>query len=117
MKHRRIEALILLFTGILIVAVLITGSGTLKNLKQIEKQSERIYEPNKTIVALKLLLSELRNAENSMKSYSLYNNSEYLMNYLNSLEQIDICFDDLYKYQKNNIVTRALLDTTESLVE
>jgi signal transduction histidine kinase/CheY-like chemotaxis protein/CHASE3 domain sensor protein len=117
MKHLRIEILILLFTVILIISVVITGSETFNNLGKIEKQSEKIYKPNKTIFSLKLLLSELRNAENSMKSYSLFNNSEYLMNYLNSLEQIKTCFDRLHNYQKNNPEARALLDITENLVE
>ncbi len=116
MKKRRVEILILLFTCILILSVITIGSITFKNLKIIEKQSEKIYEPNRTVFTLKLLLSELRNAENSMKSYSLYHNSDYLKAYQNSLEQMNSCFDTLYYYQ-SNLATGDLLDTTEALVE
>ncbi len=117
MKHGRIEILILFFTGILIISVAAIGSITFKNLRVIEKQSEKIYEPNRTIFTLKLLLSELRNAENSMRSYALYNSSGYLKDYERSLEEINTCFDSLYIYQKNNSDTRCLLDSTEELVE
>jgi signal transduction histidine kinase/CHASE3 domain sensor protein len=114
---RRIEILILLFTGVLIASVLTIGSMLFKNLKVIEKQSEKIYQPNKTILNLKLLLAELRNSENCIKSYSLYNNEDDLLKYEASLEQMDRCFDSLYYYQKDHPETSALLDSTESLVE
>jgi CHASE3 domain sensor protein len=116
-KQRRIEILILLFTLVLIVAVATIGSITFGNLKIIEKQSEKIYEPNQTVINLKLLLAELRNSENCVRAYGLYKNEEYLQAYQNSLEQIDKCFDSLYYYQKNDYEAQALLDSTESLVE
>ncbi|MCE3259921.1 MAG: luxQ 1 [Bacteroidetes bacterium] len=114
---RRIEILILLFTGILIAAVLTVGSMLFSNLQAIEKHSQKIYEPNKTIIHLKSLLSELRNSENCIKSYSLYNNADYLLQYQGTLEQIDRCFDSLYLYQKGHPEASALLDSTENLVE
>lgn len=117
MKQRRIEILILLFACILIAAVATIGSITFGNLKVIEKQSEKIYQPNQTVINLKLLLAELRNSENCIRLYSLYNNEEYLQMYQTSLEQIDKCFDSLYFHQKNNPEARLLLDSTESLVE
>lgn len=117
MIQRRIEILILFLTCILIAAIVTIGSLTFRNLKLIEKQSEKIYQPNQTVISLKLLLAELRNSENCIRLYSLYNNEEYLLQYQNSLEQIDKCFDSLYYYQKNNYEARILLDSTESLVE
>lgn len=116
MKQRRIEIIILLFTGLLIAAVAIIGSITFGNLKVIEKQSEKIYEPNQTVINLKLLLGELRNSENCIRSYSLYKNPEYLQAYQISLEQVAHCFDSLYFYQKGDREALILLDSTESLV-
>ncbi|MGZ4042346.1 MAG: response regulator [Bacteroidia bacterium] len=117
MKQRRIEILILFFTAILIVVVTIIGSITFRNLKLIERQTERIYEPNQIIINLKLLLAELRNSENCVRAYGLYRNEEYLQAYQASLEQIDRCFDSLYFYQKSDKAAQSLLDATESLVE
>lgn len=117
MKQRRIEILILLFTLVLIVGVATIGSFTFSNLKQIEKHSEKIYEPNQTVINLKLLLGELRNSENCVRAYTLYKNDEYLQAYEKSLEEIDRCFDSLYNYQKNDTEAQELLDSTERLVE
>lgn len=117
MKHRRIEILILLFTVLLIGVVATVGSLTFTNLKAIEKQSEKIYQPNRTLIQLKLLLSELRSSENCIRSYSLYNSEEYLHEYQISLAKIDQCFDSLYFYQKNNVSAKESLDSTRILVE
>jgi signal transduction histidine kinase/FixJ family two-component response regulator/CHASE3 domain sensor protein len=117
MGQRKIEILILLFTFILIISVSTIGTITFDNLKVIEKQSEKIYQPNNTVIHLKTLLAELRNAENCIKSYRLYNSSEYLAAYQDALEQVDICFASLYAYQTDNDEMTDLLDSTESLVE
>lgn len=99
MGHRRIEILILVFTILLIAAVLLVGLATFKNMGVIEKQSQKINQPNKTIFTLKALLSELRNSENCVRSYNLYRNEEFLLDYQHSLERTDEYIDELYSYQ------------------
>jgi signal transduction histidine kinase/ActR/RegA family two-component response regulator len=117
MRPKRIEILILLFTFALIIAVAAIGSITFSNLSSIERQSQKISQPNKTVITLKQLLSELRNSENCVRSYALYNNSDYLDEFQHSLERMDVCFDSLYVLQENNDEMTSLLDSTERLVE
>jgi signal transduction histidine kinase/ActR/RegA family two-component response regulator len=117
MRPKRIEILILLFTFALIIAVAAIGSITFNNLSSIERQSQKISQPNKTVITLKQLLSELRNSENCVRSYVLYNNSDYLDEFQNSLGRMDVCFDSLFALQENNSEMTSLLDSTERLVE
>jgi signal transduction histidine kinase/CheY-like chemotaxis protein len=116
MSQRKLEILILFFTAALIVSVVAIGMTTFQNLKKIERQSEKIYQPNQIILNLKLLVSELRNSENNVRAYNLYRNEAQLDAYENSIELTDQYFDSLYHYHRANDVDRRLLDSVNSLV-
>lgn len=113
---KRAEITILLITVILIIAVLSVGSITFKNLKVIEKQSEKIMHPNRTLFNLKLLLAELRSAENCIRSYSLYHKQAYIEEYVRTTKAVNACMDSLFLYQKNDPEASHLLALTRHLV-
>jgi signal transduction histidine kinase/CheY-like chemotaxis protein len=117
MNQRKIEWIIVFFTVVLVCAVVTVGYITFGNLKKIEHQTERISEPNRTILNLKLVISELRNSESNVYSYNLYKNEEYLLSYHHSLELIDEYFDSLYFYQKDEKNSQAIIDSIRFLTE
>ncbi len=117
MNQRRIEILLLSFTIALIVSVTFVGISTVDNLKKIEHQSEKIYQPNKIILHLGQLISELRNSESSVRSYNLYRSEDYLISYQKSVQRIDAHFDSLYFYQKKSNLNKSLLDSVNAFVE
>ncbi|MDP2387741.1 MAG: ATP-binding protein [Bacteroidota bacterium] len=117
MRHRRIEILILVFTLLLITTVVYIGAATFSNLKKIESQSRKISKPNAILLNLRFLTAELRNAEGSVRAYSLSKNAYYLSAYQQSLEKIDNCFDSLYKFNAGNKREILLLDSADVLVE
>lgn len=117
MNQRKIEWTIVVFTLALIAAVITVGNITYNNLKKIEHQTEKLYQPNNTILNLKSIISELRNSESNVHSYNLYKNEEYLLSYHHSLELIDNYFSNLYEYQQNDKPTLLLIDSIHSLTE
>lgn len=117
MSHRKIEIVILVFTLLLITTVVYIGNSTFSNLKKIEEQSKKIAKPNSILLNLRFLTAELRNAEGSVRAYSLSKNKEYLLAYQQSLKKIDACFDSLYKYNEDNRRETQLLDSADVLVE
>jgi hypothetical protein len=117
MNQRRIEWIIVFFTVALVGAVIAVGYVTFNNLKKIEHQTEKIYEPNRVILNLKLVVSELRNSESNVYSYNLYKNEEYLLGYHTSLELIDQYFDSLYFYQRGDKSNQNIVDSIRLLTE
>jgi signal transduction histidine kinase/CHASE3 domain sensor protein/ActR/RegA family two-component response regulator len=113
---KRAEITILLITVILIISVFGVGSITLKNLKAIEKQSEKIMQPNRTLYNLKLLLAELRSAENCIRSYSLYRKRKYIEEYVSAISAVNSCMDSLLVYQAGDEESAQLLSLTKHFV-
>lgn len=116
MREKKVEIIILLCTVALIVSFSIVGLITYNNLKKIKRLSGELYSPNKTMLDLRTLISELRNSENNVRLYNLYKNEDDLVAYANSVRLIDQYYDSLRLHQAGVSSSGLLLDSVQKLI-
>lgn len=104
---------------IFVVLLFVIASGILayKSLTAIVSSASESAKPDVELVLLKGIFSELSDAENSVRSYSLSKDENYLSPYYQSVSIIDKKISSLYGLAGKNSLSFSLMDSITLLIE
>lgn len=103
----------------ILIAVLIVGTigiiaynGMTKIVNSISEEAK----PDLKLALLKNILSDLSDAESSVKTYSITNDDTYLIPYYQSVSSFEIKIDSLYRLSKQTKKQQPIIDSINFLI-
>ncbi|MBA3899597.1 MAG: response regulator, partial [Bacteroidetes bacterium] len=117
-KNKRFSFEIRIVAGILLAVLIVAATGILSyhSLRDIVKGISEDSRPDLKLVLLKDILSDLSDAESSVKSYSISNDNQYLPSFYLAPASIEKKIDRLYGLSSNENQT-LVIDSISVLVE
>ena len=106
---------ILAFMVIVAIAVAAVGI-TFKGFLDLTKTRETLSEPSKKLVKLNGILTEIYDAESSIRTYTLTHEEEYLNQYFSSLLNINDEVDTLLGLTLNDPIQRSKIEFIKDLL-
>jgi len=105
--------------SIIISVITVAGIGVLayRTMTEIVTSISEEAKPDIKLVLLKDILSDLSDAESSVKSYSITNNSDYLSPFYASATSIDGKIAELNKLSINAKEQHPVIDSISNLIE
>jgi signal transduction histidine kinase/CheY-like chemotaxis protein len=119
MKKRWITFEIKIISGILLAVVIVIAMGILsyRSLTDIVMGIREESRPDLKLSLLKNILSDLSDAESSVKSYSISNDTQYLPSFYQTSSSIDEKMDRLYTLSLEYTFQKPLIDSISALIE
>jgi CHASE3 domain sensor protein len=110
---------ILLSVTLLLVFILVIVTGVLSYLRldQIINTVNKGSRPDRKLLLVKEIYNDLSEAENSVKSYSLTRNEDYMKRFYQLTDITGDRFDDLKKLVSQGDTLAVFIDTLDGLVE
>lgn len=116
MKIFSIELKISLLILVIVVAVLATGYLSYKNLSEIVYSIRKEARPDYKLIKIKEITSDLTEADNSVRLYSLTREPKYLKPYDKVINTIDKHVEELLNLQDGDTSQIANLKSMEELI-
>src|SRR5437870_4634419 len=115
LKQFSFEIRIIIAILAIIVIVGATGLLAYRGMSRIVNAVSDASKPDLKLAIGKSILSNLSDAENSVKIYSITNDEHYLANFYNSVSSIDKNMDELYRYSNRLPEQQSLIDSINKL--
>jgi signal transduction histidine kinase/DNA-binding response OmpR family regulator len=104
----------IVIAGITVVSI---GAFAYRTMTDIVKSVSDEAKPDLKLVLLKDILSDLSDAESSVKSYSITNNSSYLSPFYRATSSIDEKIQELNLLSRNDPDQQPIIDSVSYLIE
>lgn len=100
-----------------VILVAATGYFAYRSMTGIVQEVSMAARPDAKLTLLKQILSDLSDAESSVKSYNLTQNNEYLTPFYSSLSSVDERMEELKQLSKKNGAQKIIAERIHKLVE
>lgn len=107
---------IILTFALALLALTVIGFVGQNTLTQLIVSIKKESQPNPKLIALKEILSDLSDAENSVRTYTITRESENLTPFYESISTIDNKINGLYELTKNKEQLK-MIDSLQALIE
>jgi signal transduction histidine kinase/CheY-like chemotaxis protein/HPt (histidine-containing phosphotransfer) domain-containing protein len=106
-------------TVLIAVLILVVAIGVLafRSLHGIVADVKEATEPNSRITLLKQVITDLSDAESSIKTYRLTGDDNYLDPFYNSISSVDERMQELHRQSNGEAAQEKLADSVQQLVE
>jgi len=101
---------------IVLAVVLISGFYVYRSLSGIVNDLTEEARPDETVILMKEVLSDLTDAENNVKSYSLTNEIPYLEDYNNNFLQVEEKVSKLRELTADDDSSKIQVDSLDNLI-
>lgn len=116
-KTTSFETRIVAILAIVFVLVTLIGIFTFNSLHGIVSEAKEATKPNTKIDLLKQVVTDLTDAESSMKSYRITGDESYLSPFFESISLIDTRIDALQQQSSGEAYLENLADSVGQLVQ
>ena len=116
-KHFAFEYKIVAILVVVLLLVGATGFLAYRSLLGIVQDVNTATRPDARLSLLKQIMTDLSEAESSVKSYNLTGNSDYLAPFYNSIASVDDRMEDLKQLSRNEPVQLRMGDSLQALTE
>lgn len=116
-KYFEIEQGIVSVLVVVVMLVAATGFFAYRSMTGVVQEVSLAVRPDAKLTLLKQILSDLSDAESSVKSYNLTQNSDYLSPFYSSLSSVDQRMEELKQLSKNSTAQQYIADRIQDLIE